>query len=452
MKSGGPWQVRGVRPDARETAYEAARRAGQSVGQWLNAAIIDSAADEGVRPPPYGDPQRPRAEDIGGARVERPAADVEHFARGEEPDRPRPTEGTQRIADAIAALERRLNDVLDEGRAAARAIEDKVTSVDRALAELGRDRARAAAAGAYASLDQAVADIALRQRELDEEASPPPPSPRREDLSGLEMELRLLTQRIEALHGPGRMDEAIAALRQDLADISRTLGEASPRGAIQALENEVRALAARLDAGRKSNGDMSALSGLERAIGEVREALRTLTPAENLAGLHEAVSALAHKIDLLAIAGQNPTALDQLESAISILRGLVANVATNDALASLTSEVRALSDRLGKSLPAAEASADILLTLEQRIATIADALAMARAQGFQSGPDLDSIVERLADKIARLHAAREDTVFGQVEERMVGLLDKLDASEARLGHLDAIERGINELLGSVEDL
>ena len=42
MRSGVPWQVQ-VRPEARETAREAARRSGMSVSEWLDSLIIDSA-------------------------------------------------------------------------------------------------------------------------------------------------------------------------------------------------------------------------------------------------------------------------------------------------------------------------------------------------------------------------------------------------------------------------
>src|SRR5262245_20245348 len=43
MKSAVAWNVKGVGYDARETAREAARRAGMSVGEWLNSVIIDQA-------------------------------------------------------------------------------------------------------------------------------------------------------------------------------------------------------------------------------------------------------------------------------------------------------------------------------------------------------------------------------------------------------------------------
>src|SRR5262247_1243695 len=43
MKTAAAWNVKGVGIDARETAREAARRAGLSVGEWLNSVIVDSA-------------------------------------------------------------------------------------------------------------------------------------------------------------------------------------------------------------------------------------------------------------------------------------------------------------------------------------------------------------------------------------------------------------------------
>jgi localization factor PodJL len=39
MKSGGPWNLRGLRPEARAAARDAARRSGMSVGEWLNSVI-----------------------------------------------------------------------------------------------------------------------------------------------------------------------------------------------------------------------------------------------------------------------------------------------------------------------------------------------------------------------------------------------------------------------------
>ena len=43
MKFGAPWQVSGVTRQTRQAAREAARRAGMSVGEWLDSVIAQSA-------------------------------------------------------------------------------------------------------------------------------------------------------------------------------------------------------------------------------------------------------------------------------------------------------------------------------------------------------------------------------------------------------------------------
>src|SRR5689334_14223979 len=123
-----PWHVKGIAPGARETARAAARRSGQSVGQWLNSMILDRAAAEGV-PPAHGDSPAPsenlatinlRLDELGrqlDRLAQRPAA-----PQGEEPSR--------RIADAILQLNGRLDQVIAEGRNASSVLERRVSNVD----------------------------------------------------------------------------------------------------------------------------------------------------------------------------------------------------------------------------------------------------------------------------------------------------------------------------------
>ncbi|TNE56682.1 MAG: hypothetical protein EP340_11165 [Alphaproteobacteria bacterium] len=42
MKPGGPWSVKGIEPEVRETAKSAARKAGKTLGEWLNHVIMES--------------------------------------------------------------------------------------------------------------------------------------------------------------------------------------------------------------------------------------------------------------------------------------------------------------------------------------------------------------------------------------------------------------------------
>jgi localization factor PodJL len=50
MRQKVPWNPDGIDPEAREAAKEAARRAGMTLGEWLNATISDRAAKFGVDP------------------------------------------------------------------------------------------------------------------------------------------------------------------------------------------------------------------------------------------------------------------------------------------------------------------------------------------------------------------------------------------------------------------
>lgn len=360
---------------------------------------------------------------------------------------------SQRLADAIARLDQRVEQLAQEGRSASKALERRVEQVDRALSSLAMPRPEWPS-----PMDQAMAAIMERQRELDGEAptarrpnASPPRMP--EEFSQVSDRLRHLTDQIDAL-GPGRMQEAIAGLRNDLADVARTLTEASPRRAIEALESEVRVLAARLDL-RSRDGGGTAIAKLEQGLAEVRDTLRTLTPAENLAGMVEAIHTVSRRIDQMAAGGTDPAALHQLEGAIAGLRSILAHVASADALAALTDEVRALAARVDSTPQAAVVRDNAMLrNLEERISTIADAIESVRTSGAQAPVvDIDAMVRTLGDKIERLHAAGSDhPALAQLEGRITQLVNKLDVSEARLGNLDAIERGMKELLAYLADM
>src|ERR1700734_4533497 len=52
MKAGGPWNLRGLRPEAREAVRTAARPSGVSVGEWLNDVTAPDDEDGDDAPAP----------------------------------------------------------------------------------------------------------------------------------------------------------------------------------------------------------------------------------------------------------------------------------------------------------------------------------------------------------------------------------------------------------------
>jgi localization factor PodJL len=517
MNSSIPWQIDGVDPQARDTAQEAARRAGLSLGEWLDAVILNSARHDPTpaartdssRPGAFESSAAPSASPASPERAERSSAAMPSRISDDSPlDRGRPAAGDDTFIRAAELIERltlvragdhyrpvvdegfaRLNDRLDrltlklselvaahaarpaatqhlDGAAPARLLDaldrrlDQLASAARSAKTDGERRSSDAdVADAPATpLDQALLEIADRQRMLD--GSPPAapvaeptgshgslPRARTQELSGLEQQLRQINAQIEQLKQPGSLEKAVDTLRDDLAEIGVMLQEAMPRKAIEALEAEVRRLVERIEETRQAGADGAALAGVERALADMRDSLRTLTPAENLVEVQGAVEKLAQKIDAVATSSHDPTALVQLESAIVAMRGMVTHVASNEALARLSEEVRTLAGKVDQV--AGANSGNVLAALEGRIATLADALAAHNQTGHAVPPAVD--VDGLIERIERAQLTRGDqAAVGHLEERIARLVEKLDASDARFPHLEAIERGMAELLIHLE--
>lgn len=308
---------------------------------------------------------------------------------------------------------------------------------------------------AAAPAPAAVQQPAVPQPAMAAAAPPPspPPAPRSgwngaTDLSSVERQLRQINSQISSLQRP--YEDAITVLRNDLAEIGRALHDAMPQQAIQALEADVRALAERLDRSKQAGADGDALNVLEHGLAEVRDALRGFTPAENLVGFEDAVHALSHKIDQLAASaqggqgGNDPLAFKQLEQAVVSLRGIVSNVASDGALAQLAAEVRGLAGQFERA--AADSSAEALGRLETRIATILES-------GRAMPPELEGSIRALSERLDRMQLSQGDQLaLVALEDRIAKLSEKLDASDARLRHLDAIERGLADLLVYLEEM
>jgi len=261
-----PWHVKGIDPKARETAREAARRSGVSVGQWLNTIIHGQAAGHGAAPAaprpaaprpaaPRHDEPPERHENIASItqRLDSLTRQLDRMAR-QPAAAPTHDDTPRRIADAILQLNGRLDQVLAEGRHASSALEQRVNSVDRALASLNQTKLRASAglaAGAEATgvegtgVDAVVAEIAARQRALDGDLampargplpppmrprSPAPPPPPPQPLASPAPLAAPPPPRLaDYVPMHCRADDAVAGLRKDLAEIGRTLADAMPR-------------------------------------------------------------------------------------------------------------------------------------------------------------------------------------------------------------------------------
>jgi localization factor PodJL len=386
---------------------------------------------------------------------------------------PSPQIGPDRVAVARARLDRRLDQVIADGRAAVRYARPAPVHAHPAPAPAAyAPRAMAPQQAPQPSGPAGwAAQISARQRMLDggpvaapashpvippqalappHASAPPLPAPQPNwgpgpEFAEVEHQLREINSQIQSLHQP--YENALAALRSDLAEIGQTLTEAMPRRAIETLEAEVRSLADRVGRTKQAGADGAALAAIEREIAEVRNALQHMTPAEGLAGFHEAVQALSHKIDQIGTGGgtpQDPMAFKQLEQAVVSLRGVVSNVASDGALAQLAAEVRGMAAQFESA--ATDSGTEALGRLESRIAALMES-------GRSLPPELEGSIRDLSTKLDRMQLSQGDQLaLGALEDRIAQLSAKLDASDSRLASLAAMERGMAELLVHLEEM
>lgn len=436
MKLGLPWNVRDARPDARETAQEAARRAGLPVNEWVNTAILQRAAEQGVR----SFPVRPRndgpAEDYSRllSRLDDLTRRFEQSARARTSAYAQERPQTDTFTDAIDRLEFRLREITERLPGSSPVESTPLPpNLERAVAEFTSRRR------------------ALNNDQFHDERDGAGQNPKNDPtISGLDAQLRRITEELEAFKSPA-IENAIEAVRNELGVIGRTINEAMPRQAIESIEQQIQDLSQRVMDSRETGSDRDALGGIEQALADVRDVLRTLTPAESLRGYNDAIIELGRKVDLI-VAEQDPATLNQLDEAIESLRNLSANIASAEAINSLSTQVRTLTEKVDH-LALGNANGDVLSNLQDRIEILTRALSERTETETAVPTRLEKLMESLSDKIEQLQKSDGTNIATtQLEDRIVKLMSRLDASEARLGQLDAIERGLADLLIAIEDL
>ena len=464
-----------------------------SVGEWLNSVIQQGGDDkygEPMRSADYDDDDDDWRDDV---RRESRHDDRREYRRRPRHENHEPPRRRQREVEIEreAALAReefgevhaRLDRLTQQLERMARTDAPRLTGAPvqqprgrQQQPPRTRSGNRAPSNGPLVSVDNAVAEIAARQRVLygDDAVAPvapiastpepiatptPPPftpsaQPMSEppvDISNLEEQLRYITTRIESLRPSSDLEKVIKSFRKDLTEIREQLTEALPRHAVEIAGNRGAGAGAAPRSFPRIRRRFGRAGRPRARADEVRDALRNLTPAENLAGFDDAVKALAQKVDLI-IAKEDPAALQQLETAIGALRGIVSHVASNDTLTKVAEDVRLLAAKVDGVANSA-ASGQAVSALESRIDTLANALNASSEAGQAVPRELEKLLSGLIEKLEWVQLTHTDhAALGALEDRIAQLIKRLDASDARLGNLEAVERGLADLLVHIDQI
>ena len=383
MTAGVPWSVNAVEPETWASARDAARRAGLSVGEWLELTIRESAG-EPMRPPrAMREPPRTGAIE---QRLDDITDQLDHLM-AHEPRRARPqprleprTERTDpALAAAVAALNGRVESLIREVDDAERRVPSQIeaaferldsrleaalvhgrsasagvsTEIEKRLSELAHaveDMSRrldqepapaapSAISPSIAELDDAIAEITVRQSNLDGRSKPPlferrqaRPGRRADDLrpepvaapdmSALERQLKAMAEEMQQLRRSGVQVQAIDELRRQVFDLAETLGQLAPRHSIEQLEHAIEELSQRIDRAART-APRENFTEVASALADIRSALSEVRPAESFSAVEADLQSLSRKLDIINAQGIDSSTLARIQTEIAEIRRIL---------------------------------------------------------------------------------------------------------------------------------
>ena len=430
MTAAAPWSVKGIDPKAREVAKDLARRAGMTLGEWLNRVILEDDVPEEVTSEDHFGARPYRGVFATRASLPSPRTlSAPSLSASQDPGQPgepgRIATALDRLTDRIEASETRTGLAISGVEHSVRHAMARIETAEREQMAVAT---RVNAAAEQLEAEQARAGERLRRLENE------PAGPRSAEA------IRLLEARMAHAEVVGGADpevllaEVMARLGQRLGDAEARTGEAleSLKGSLAALDRRIGAA----DGGASPDLQqrLEALADqLTRRVEDVRTEL-----AERLAA----------------------TGSDQVEVRLAALADQLgeAEQRSAQAIETMGREVLAMAQALNRRVQSAEQrSAKAIEQVGGEIARIADVVEhrlgrvdQLHAEALERlGAEIGRITERLTDRIMqseRRAAQAIDDVGEQVskvterieqrhERAADDMAERLRQSEARMAQL-----------------
>lgn len=480
MATSLPWSIKGVDARTRDAAKAAARRAGMTLGEWLDHKVRTEAEDA------EDEAAQPEQLDI--------AALSERLNRLSQGQMETSSQAAASAAPKTAALSRdQIETVISQAAAAERLTretsaktagaldsiarwiektEDRMTAGERAAAER-QERATSVIADAIKSMGERIVDM---ERKAIETQRQPASAPRlafsRDTLADAVSDIRTRQRVLDRDAQPAVAESRIAALRQDLRELSARIAPSgrlpepsrartaerppapapapAPAGP-NPIEGMLADLGARLDRLDRRDSLEPVMKPLARIESEVSR-LSQDRSGESYQRVEQEISHLAAKLDALAARGGDRTIVAPVLRDISELREMISSNAGDPRLDDLSQQIAALSADIAR-LRDQQSDDRELRSLSLAIEDVRDAILSDRNRDrhADSAPllSLSRQIEALAGKIESLPAMRPDAISAQAEQ----LLARLTAADAHgRGVSEALSRQIEALAHRLEDM
>jgi localization factor PodJL len=444
MKPGIPWSVKGIEPETREAAKEAARRSGMTLGEWLNTKILDSADEP--EPAPMTRHQRPTAaRGETSIRLEDIAEQLSRIARREQNTAPASYVSETRLED-----EENLAKILNRVESNERQTVEAFTAVNERLAVLSRQVLQTAKmptiskpeeSAAFKSLESAVRSI-VEHIEISERRT-------RDGLKSMQDRMGEMAQRATSSSSEQILQSAPAftSLESRLSELASRVERSeskSDAGLSDILRMELSQLAERIETVRESSEILASkaqTAAVQTSQAELREIEKRI-----LSLLKEAQTAFAGQ------GGNANGEMQRLRAEIGSLNQRIdsarAETASERDVHALRMAVEQLSTRVAQG-PDMRPLAD----MDKRLVDITQRLEQSQ-QSARNNPQLSDLERRMAELDYRLDEAMRHQGDSQaqvaLEEKISEVAERVGHTEHQLGHLETIERAINQLFDSIE--
>jgi localization factor PodJL len=455
MKPGMPWSVKGIDPETREAAKDAARRSGMTLGEWLNSMILEQGdeADAGQPQAPLQDapprmpPSAMKRDDMA-VRLEDIATQLAQIARRDQetsparqtympPPAPQPPKSED--GETIRKILNRLDSNEQQTVEAFTAVNERLANLGRQIADTMKSGAapRAQEPQALKSLEQAVRNI-VDHIEVSEKRS-------RDSLKQVQDKIAEVAHTRPPAGEDAVHASLVADLEAKLAQLSNRVERTERRPAAEPdlLRKELSELAERIESVRvtaeqlATRAQTAAVQTSQRELQEIERRIHSvLKEAQSaFAGqgasqadfqkLRQEVSSLNQRIDATKAGSASDRDVQALRIAFEQLQTRVAATSDQKPLVEMDKRLNDLSRRVDQTQVAAKNIPEIS-QLERRMAE----MDMRLKDAFKGQPD-----------------PRQQQA---IERKLTEVMDRVGRAEQQLGHVETIERAVNQLFESVD--
>ena len=405
MRSGVPWSVKGIEPEAREAAKQAARRSGMTLGAWLNQVIMDNGTDDVSSEPGGNDRNGWSSQNRQSGRADYATPSYAAPSRDED---------TDSLADAVRNLARRLERSEDRTVELTRRLGETIDELADRIVRAEQTRPATAPQETKAALDpleRKLQHLAEKLERAEREGGGMQTPEDKRAIQTLEKAVNAVVDHLDT--SEQRTNDSLAEIRNMLGQLSTRIDEteqASEREAEKkraaALEQHLALLSKRLEqmeqsfSGLGGNLEQTQTKAVQAALKAIEEKAQADNQRNTISTLQKSLSQLSARLEQTEKKSED--ALDAVRQGMSGIARQIEELGKPRA-PEMPRELVDQLDMLAQRLEESEHRNDeTTRSVEETLSQIANRLNQTDHQSREALESVQSVLARTTERLARL--------------------------------------------------